>query len=166
MEINNYINGAFVAPSTGDYIPVYDPANDKEIAKVAVSSAQDVETAVTAAKKAFVSWSAKTTKARAAIMLKFHALVREHTQELAELIVAENGKNITEAIADVAKGNETVEWACGLPQLAQGRTLKVSSQVSCMDRRDPLGVVGCIVPFNFPLMVPMVSFGQKILFSH
>ena len=122
-------------------------------------------------------------------MMKFHALVRENAQELAELIVLENGKNITEALADgknccqsmfsferslvkdsfsnvvlwnlfilfytVAKGNETVEYACSLPQLAQGQSLKVSSAVTCVDRRDALGVVASIVPFNFPFMVPM-----------
>lgn len=88
-------------------------------------------------------------------MLKFHSLVKQNSQELAELIVAENGKNITEALADVAKGNETVEYACSLPQLAQGRQLQVSSAVSCQDRRDPLGVIASIVPFNFPFMVPM-----------
>lgn len=121
--------------------------------------------------------------------MKFHALVRENAQELAELIVLENGKNITEALADgknccqsmfsferslvkdsfsnvvlwnlfilfytVAKGNETVEYACSLPQLAQGQSLKVSSAVTCVDRRDALGVVASIVPFNFPFMVPM-----------
>ncbi len=69
--------------------------------------------------------------------------------------MSENGKNITEALADVAKGNETVEYACSLPQLAQGNTLRVSSAVKCEDRRDALGVVASIVPFNFPFMVPM-----------
>lgn len=88
-------------------------------------------------------------------MLKFHHLVKENAQELAELIVKENGKNITEALADVAKGNETVEYSCSLPQLAQGKTLRVSSAVTCEDRRDSLGVVASIVPFNFPFMVPM-----------
>jgi len=88
-------------------------------------------------------------------MLKFHSLIQKHAQELAEIIVMENGKNITEALADVAKGNETVEYACSLPQLAQGKKLRVSGQVSCEDRRDPLGIITSIVPFNFPFMVPM-----------
>lgn len=87
-------------------------------------------------------------------MLKFHALVRENAKELAECIVLENGKNMTEALADVAKGNETVEYACSLPQLMQGKIDRVSSEVTCRDRRDPLGVVVSIVPFNFPFMVP------------
>lgn len=117
--------------------------------------AEDVNNAVEAARKAFPKWSSLTIKARASYMLKFHALVQAHAKELAELIVLENGKNIVEAFADVAKGNETVEWACSLPQVAQGNVLRVSSEVTCEDRRTPLGVVASIVPFNFPLMVPM-----------
>ena len=153
--IDNYINGAFVAPSTNEYLPVTNPATGAQIASVALSNADDVNTAVASAKAAFPAWSSLTIKARAAIMLKFHALVRQHSQELAQLIVAENGKNITEALADVAKGNETVEYACSLPQLAAGASLTVSSGgVSCRDQRVPLGVVASIVPFNFPFMVP------------
>lgn len=136
-------------------MPVLNPADTSEIGRVALSSTDDVEKAVAAAKTAFTSWSSMTIKARAAIMLKFHGLIRDNAQELAEIIVSENGKNITEALADVAKGNETVEYACSLPQLAQGNFLQVSSQVSCQDRRDALGVVASIVPFNFPFMVPM-----------
>ena len=149
--VDNYINGSFHAPSTSEYLDVINPADDSVIGKVGVSNAADVAQAVDAASDAFQSWSKLTMKARATIMLKFHALIREHAQELATLIVAENGKNMTEALADVAKGNETVEYACSLPQLAQGRTLQVSGQVYCQDRRMPLGVVASIVPFNFPV---------------
>jgi delta 1-pyrroline-5-carboxylate dehydrogenase len=160
LIIDNYIGGKFVPPSTGQYLPVQDPSTGHAIAHVAISGASDVDLAVATAKAAFVTWGSShttTMKTRAAIMLQFHALVREHAQELAALIVQENGKNITEALADVAKGNETVEWACSLPQLAQGKILHVSSGgVTCMDRRDPVGVVASIVPFNFPFMVPMV----------
>lgn len=67
----------------------------------------------------------------------------------------ENGKNKMEALASVLKGNETVEYACSLPQLAQGKTLQVSRGITCHETRDPLGVVASIVPFNFPIMVPM-----------
>jgi acyl-CoA reductase-like NAD-dependent aldehyde dehydrogenase len=143
---------------------VLDPATGKEIAQVAVSNAADVHAAIATAQAAYPQWSRMTMKARATIMLKFHALVRDHAHELAELIVLENGKNITEALADVAKGNETVEWACSLPQMAQGKILQVSSQVTCRDTRDPLGVVASIVPFNFPFMVPMVRMYMFIMF--
>lgn len=153
--VDNYINGGFVPPSTNEYLDVINPADSKIIGKVGLSASCDVDNAVQAAKTAFPAWSSRTIKQRAAIMMKFHALVQEHAQKMAELIVQENGKNITEALADVAKGNETVEWACGLPEASAGNTLRVSGQVSCTDRRDPLGVVASIVPFNFPFMVPM-----------
>jgi malonate-semialdehyde dehydrogenase (acetylating) / methylmalonate-semialdehyde dehydrogenase len=155
IEVNNYIGGRFVPPLSGQYISVHDPSDTLEIGRVALSSSEDIKKAVESAREAFKSWSSMTIKARAAIMLKFHALIRDNAQELANLIVQENGKNMTEALADVAKGNETVEYACSLPQLAQGNTSQVSSQVYCADRRDPLGVVASIVPFNFPFMVPM-----------
>lgn len=155
ITVNNYINGDFVKPTTGQYLPVTSPISSATIGDVALSSTADVDAAVAAASEAFPKWSSLTSKSRAAIMLKFHHLVNEHAKEIAELIVKENGKNLKEALADVAKGNETVEYACSLPQLIQGKTLRVSSEVTCQDRRDPLGVVVSIVPFNFPLMVPM-----------
>ena len=149
--VDNYVNGAFVAPSTGTYLDVVNPATDKVIGRVAVSNAADVAQAVDAAAAALPAWSNLTIKARAAIMLKFHGLLREHAADLAATIVQENGKNLIEALADVAKGNETVEYACSLPQLAAGRTLQVSGAVYCQDRRQPVGVVASIVPFNFPV---------------
>lgn len=167
--VDNYIGGAFVPPvvivvadvdapssaNISDYLDVTNPSTGHVIGRVALSSPHDVDYAVQAASDALASWSNHwTIKARAAIMLKFHALIQLHAQELAELIVKENGKNITEALAEVAKGNETVEYACSLPQLAAGRTLQVSSGVTCHDQRRPLGVVASIVPFNFPFMVP------------
>ena len=145
VTVDNYIGGTVVPPSTKEYLPVYNPASSAKIGRVALSSSQDVDRAVEAASKAFESWSARTVKSRAAIMLKFHSLIRQNSHELAELIVAENGKNYTEALADVAKGNETVEYACSLPQLMQGRIDRVSGAVTCQDRRDPLGVVVSIV---------------------
>lgn len=151
----NYIDNNFVEPTTGEYMDVVCPSTNGVIGQVGISASADVEMAVASAKKAFESWSQLTIKARATVLLKFHALVRDNAMELAECIVKENGKNITEALADVAKGNETVEYACSMPLVAAGRTLQVSSNVECMDVRKPLGVVASIVPFNFPFMVPM-----------
>ena len=122
--VDNYINGTFVPPITNAYLPVTSPTTSTTVGSVALSSKSDVNAAVSAASAAFPSWSALTIKSRAAVMLKFHGLLRDHATELAELIVRENGKNMTEALADVAKGNETVEYACSLPQLAQGKTRK------------------------------------------
>mmetsp|Transcript_1077 Transcript_1077/g.1927 ORF Transcript_1077/g.1927 Transcript_1077/m.1927 type:complete len:531 (+) Transcript_1077:214-1806(+) len=153
--IHNIIAGKALPSSTGNYLPVLSPLTNEPIASVTLSNASDVSSAVESAKTAFASWSSLTIKSRAAILLKFHSLVEIHQQELAELISLENGKNITEALADVAKGNETVEYACSLPQVVQGKNLKVSTNVFCRDERTPLGVVASIVPFNFPFMVPM-----------
>jgi malonate-semialdehyde dehydrogenase (acetylating)/methylmalonate-semialdehyde dehydrogenase len=153
-KINNYIDGVKQSVTSASYIPVESPATSKVIAHVYKSTKEDVDQIVLSSKKAFESWSKLTMKSRVAILMKFNFLVKEHAQELAELIVQENGKNIIEALADVAKGNETVEYACSLPQLAQGKALQVSSQVSCADHRVPLGIVASIVPFNFPFMVP------------
>lgn len=94
-------------------------------------------------------------KARASIMFRFQYLMETHAEELAQLVVRENGKNIAEARASVAKGNETVEWACGLPQMAQGKILQVSRGVTCSDMREPIGVVASVSPLNFPIMCPM-----------
>ena len=88
-------------------------------------------------------------------MMKFYSLVVQHSDELAKIIVEENGKNYTEAMADVAKGNETVEWACGMSQIFAGRILEVSRGIECKEMRAPIGLVAAIVPFNFPFMVPM-----------
>lgn len=89
-------------------------------------------------------------------VLPLHALTPgiPTIHQLSKIIVRENGKNYTEAMADVAKGNETAEWATSLPQLAAGKKLEVSRGINCEEQRRPLGVVGAIVPFNFPLMVP------------
>ena len=131
------------------------PGTGEVIGTVAMSDASDVDAAVAAAQAAQPAWAAMTSKERAAIMMKWHYLIDENIEELSELLILENGKNKTEAVGDVAKGNETVEWACSMPQLLQGKTLEVSSGVVCHDVRDPLGVVACIVPFNFPAMVPL-----------
>jgi malonate-semialdehyde dehydrogenase (acetylating) / methylmalonate-semialdehyde dehydrogenase len=158
--IDNYIHGAFVPPrSSSSYLDVTNPATGDVIGRVALSDAEDVNDAVESAAKAFPAWSTQwTMKARAAVILKFHALVQEHSHDLAECIVRENGKNMAEALADVAKGNETVEYAASIPNgaLGAGRILPVSSgSIVCQDSRLPLGVVVSIVPFNFPFMVPM-----------
>lgn len=150
MTVDNYVNGKFVPPSTQQYLDVLNPANSQVIAKVGLSSSADVDKAAEIAHEAQQAWANNTTiKQRAALMMKLHALIQQHAHELAALIVKENGKNMIEALADVAKGNETVEYACSLPQLAQGKNLQVSSQVDCQDQRRPLGVVASIVPFNF-----------------
>lgn len=153
--VNNFINGEFTTKVDGDYLPVTTPLTGEVIAKVYVSTKDDVDQAVEFASKSFETWRNLTFKSRALIMFKFHALVEKHKDELAEIIMKEHGKTRGEALASIAKGNETVEYACGVPSLVSGKIQEVSRGVVCNERRDPLGVVVSIVPFNFPIMVPM-----------
>ncbi|KAI9919414.1 hypothetical protein PsorP6_017511 [Peronosclerospora sorghi] len=155
IKADNLIDGTFVPPKENHYLDVISPSTGQVIGSCALSNHEDVKRAVATGQAAFNQWRQTTIKTRAAIMLKLHALIRQHKDELVELVVQENGKNRTEALASVLKGNETVEYACSLPQLVQGRTLEVSHGITCHDVREPLGVVACIVPFNFPIMVPM-----------
>lgn len=149
----NFINGQFKPVSNAKTVAVVNPATSEIVVEVPLSGRDEVDEAVVHAKVAFPAWSALTIKQRAAIMFKYHHLVEEHAQELAALVVKENGKNITEALADIAKGNETVEWSCSLPQLACGRILEVSGGITCQEQRRAIGVTASICPFNFPFMV-------------
>ncbi|KAI8928610.1 Aldehyde/histidinol dehydrogenase [Entophlyctis helioformis] len=151
----NWVDNTPAASATTHTLPVTSPATGAVIAHVPVSLPADVEAAVASASKAFESWSARTVKDRVQILIRFHQLVVAHTDELADLIVLEHGKTKQEAVAEIAKGNETVEYAISMPQLVAGRILEVSRGVTCSDSRRPLGVVVSIVPFNFPFMVPM-----------
>ncbi|RIA98716.1 Aldehyde/histidinol dehydrogenase [Glomus cerebriforme] len=155
--LQNFIGGEYVdsIQTSCKYVPVTTPHTGKVIAQCPVSTAEDVEKAVEVAKKAFKTWSARTVKDRVQTLFRFHNLLHTHIDELADLIVLEHGKNKAEAIASIAKGAETVEYATSLPQLIQGKILDVSRGVTCNDTRVPLGVVASIVPFNFPIMVPM-----------
>nr|CCA23315.1 methylmalonate semialdehyde dehydrogenase putative [Albugo laibachii Nc14]CCA24349.1 methylmalonate semialdehyde dehydrogenase putative [Albugo laibachii Nc14] len=154
-RIDNLIGDQFVAPKTSQYIDVISPTDDRVIATCALSSAEDVDHAVQIASLTFQEWKTLTVKARATILHKFYALMSEHAGELADLIVLESGKNRVEALASVYKGIETIEYACSLPQLIQGKILQVSREITCHEIREPLGVIVSIVPFNFPVMVPM-----------
>jgi len=137
-------------------MPVTSPVDGETIAMVELGGKLEVDAAVKAAEAAHSDWANLTSKRRAAIMNKFHHLVEQSQEELIRLIMAENGKNRIEAAGDLAKGLETVEWACTIPNgPGTGRTLAVSSGVVCQELRDPVGVVASIVPFNFPFMVPM-----------
>mmetsp|Transcript_9263 Transcript_9263/g.16238 ORF Transcript_9263/g.16238 Transcript_9263/m.16238 type:complete len:492 (+) Transcript_9263:104-1579(+) len=154
-KCENVIAGAKEGPSGGEYMDVLSPHDGKVVAQVGLSTRSDVDKAVEEAKKVQAGWAGLTVKSRAAVMFKLHHLIKENAEELAKIASLENGKTFNEALASVAKGNETVEWACSLPQMSQGKILQVSRGVMCQESYDPVGIVGCIVPFNFPIMVPM-----------
>lgn len=149
QRLGNVVNGQpSTSHSSQEWLPVTTPHTGQIVAHVLLSDKQDVDVAIQQAHQTFLTdWSLKTVKTRVQILLKFHYLVQnKYAHELAALIVREHGKTTGEALAEIAKGLETVEYAASLPQLVQGRYLEVSRGVSCRDERVPLGVVASIVP--------------------
>ena len=158
-SIANWISGAVAATTSGQQLPVYNPATGVVTGQVQLSSHADVDAAVASAKAAFPAWSNLPPLRRARVLNKFLALLNEHRDDLARLITAEHGKVFTDAQGEVTRGIEIVEFACGAPQLLKTDfTDQVSTNIDNWTLRQPLGVVAGITPFNFPVMVPMWMF--------
>lgn len=153
--LGNWIDNSPVPAASNDHINVINPANGAIIASVAQGNSDDANSAVDSAHRAYESWSQLTSKTRVSYLIRFHQLILEHLDELASLIVEEHGKTFSEAKAEILKGNETVEYSLSTPLLTLGRNCAVSRGVSCTDEKRSLGVVVSIVPFNFPVMVPL-----------
>jgi malonate-semialdehyde dehydrogenase (acetylating)/methylmalonate-semialdehyde dehydrogenase len=135
---------------------VYDPATGQRRARVALADAATVDVAVDAATRAFQTWRVASLAARTRVLFAFRARVERHKQELAALLTREHGKVLSDALGEVNRGLEVVEFACGLAQLLKGEfSENVSTDVDSYSIRQPLGVVAGITPFNFPAMVPM-----------
>ncbi len=149
----NHIDGK-LTPSLGPSQKVVSPLTGRAIAEVALSTVDDLNSAVQAATAAFPAWSGRTARQRAAVFYNYRQQLLKHVDELAELIHWENGKLVEEARAEVQRAIEVTEFACSLPQLIAGQVLEVSPGVECRVDRAPLGVVASITPFNFPAMVP------------
>lgn len=138
---------------------VYDPATGRVTAQVALASKADVDRAVASAATAFPAWAATTPLQRARVLFKFKALLESHADELAAAITAEHGKVLADAMGEVTRGIEVVEFACGAPHLLKGEhSMNVGRDVDSWTEYAPLGVVAGITPFNFPCMVPMWMF--------
>jgi malonate-semialdehyde dehydrogenase (acetylating) / methylmalonate-semialdehyde dehydrogenase len=152
--VQNYINGRFVDANTSRLLNVVSPLDGKQLSKVPMSTAADLNYAVAAAKDAFSKWSKTPIKERVQVFFRYKFLIEQNLQELAQLVHQENGKTMDEAIAEIEKCIELTEFACSLPQLITGEVLEVSKGVECRTEHVPLGVVASIVPFNFPSMVP------------
>ncbi|OMC79977.1 CoA-acylating methylmalonate-semialdehyde dehydrogenase [Viridibacillus sp. FSL H8-0123] len=161
--LSNFINGQWVKSSTENYIEVPNPATGEILAEVPISTQQDLEKAVEAAKQAFTSWKKVAVPQRARILFKYQQLLIENWDELAKIITVENGKNYTEAYGEVQRGIECVEFAAGAPTLMMGHQLPdIATSIESGMYRYPLGIVGGITPFNFPMMVPCWMFPLAI----
>ncbi|MGA2261351.1 MAG: CoA-acylating methylmalonate-semialdehyde dehydrogenase [Acidobacteriota bacterium] len=154
LTVQNYLNGRFVSLENAEYLPVVDPGIGKQIARVPLSTSAQVDAAAVSARAAFPSWSGMPIKERAQILFRYRALLEKNAQGLAQLVHEENGKTLSEAMAEIEKSIEVTEFACSMPQLATGEILEVSRGVECRIDRYPVGVIASITPFNFPNMVP------------
>jgi malonate-semialdehyde dehydrogenase (acetylating)/methylmalonate-semialdehyde dehydrogenase len=157
--ITHFINGAPVDSASGRHADVFNPALGVAVARVALGTAQDVDTAVKAAAAAFPSWSATPPLTRARVLFKYLQLCQQHLDEFATLLTREHGKTFADAQGEVARGIEMVEFAVGIPQLLKGEfTDQIARGIDAWSMRQALGVVAGITPFNFPVMVPMWMF--------
>ncbi len=152
--LKNYINGEFVVSGSSRTLPVISPVDGTLLSEVPMSNAEDLHTAVEAARAAFHKWSKTPIKERVQVFFRYKFLLEKNLQQLAALCSEENGKTIGESIAEIEKCIELTEFATSLPQLVTGEVLEVSKGVECRTEHVPLGVVASIVPFNFPSMVP------------
>jgi malonate-semialdehyde dehydrogenase (acetylating)/methylmalonate-semialdehyde dehydrogenase len=155
-EVRNLIGGSWVQANGGETEPVYDPATGEVIAETPLSTYDDLDRAVKAAEAAFPDWSATPVVERARVLFRFKMLLEEHFEELRDIVTLENGKDTKDAGGEVRRGIEVVEFACGMPSLLMGETVRdVARGVDNVSYRYPLGVVAAITPFNFPCMVPL-----------
>src|ERR1700674_1537869 len=153
-ELQNYVNGAWRRPTTAEYANVTNPATGELLARVPLSNAADVDAAVQAGAEAFPAWRRTPPGERVQYLFKLKNLLEEHIDELSRLITQENGKTFNESKAELRRGIENVEVACGIPMMMQGYNLEdVTPGVDEMQIRQPLGVGAAITPFNFPALI-------------
>jgi malonate-semialdehyde dehydrogenase (acetylating) / methylmalonate-semialdehyde dehydrogenase len=161
-HVSHWIDGAPIGAG-GRTAEIFNPATGEVAGHVALATAEEVDAAVEAAARAFPAWRDASLVKRAQVLFRFRELVAAHRDELAMLITAEHGKVHSDALGEVARGLEVVEFACGIPHLLKGGfSENVSTRVDSYSIRQPLGVVAGITPFNFPAMVPMWMFPVAI----
>jgi malonate-semialdehyde dehydrogenase (acetylating)/methylmalonate-semialdehyde dehydrogenase len=155
-SIEHWIGGRLAPGTSGRRADVFNPATGSVSGQVALASSAEVDAAVASAQAAFPAWADTPPIRRARVMFKFLELLNHKKDELARAITAEHGKVFTDAVGEVSRGIDIVEFACGIPQLLKGDyTDQVSTGIDNWTMRQPLGVVAGITPFNFPVMVPM-----------
>ncbi|MFG7943805.1 CoA-acylating methylmalonate-semialdehyde dehydrogenase [Streptomyces cacaoi] len=161
--MGHWADNAVLAGTSRNTAPVTNPATGEVTGRVALAGAEDARAVIAAAKAAFPAWRDTSLTKRVSVLFRFRELLNERRQELAEIITSEHGKVLSDALGEVTRGQEVVEFACGMPHLLKGGfTENASTGVDVNSVRQPLGVVGVISPFNFPAMVPMWFFPLAI----
>ncbi len=162
-RVSHWIGGRVVEGTSGRSGPVYDPATGRQTKTVDFASTDEMAEAVRVADEAFPGWRATSLSKRTEIMFRIRNLVEQHRTEIAGFLTAEHGKVTSDALGEVARGLENLEFACGVPHLMKGSySEQASGGVDVYQLRQPLGVVAGITPFNFPAMVPMWMFANAI----
>jgi malonate-semialdehyde dehydrogenase (acetylating)/methylmalonate-semialdehyde dehydrogenase len=162
-RIGHHIGGKVVLGESGRTGPVFDPAAGIQTHEVDLASVEEVDRAVQVAADAFPAWRETSLAKRSEIMFRLRELVDRHRADIAKLLTAQHGKVLSDAMGEVARGLENIEFACGVPNLLKGGfSEQVSGGVDVYSIRQPLGVVAGITPFNFPAMVPMWMFANAI----
>src|SRR5437867_2298120 len=155
-RISHWIGGKSVAGKSGRSGPVWNPSAGEQQAEVDFASIEEIDAAVAAAKAAFPAWRATSLSRRAELYFRIRKVFDEHREDLARLLTAEHGKVLSDALGEVARGLEVIDFACGIPTLLKGEfSEQASTGIDVYSMRQPLGVVAGITPFNFPAMVPM-----------
>src|SRR3954454_21249667 len=155
-RITHWIGGGPVEGSSGRTGPVFNPAAGLQTGEVDFASVEEVDRAVQAAKEAFEPWRAMSLSRKTEIFFRIRHLVDVHREDIAKILTAEHGKVLSDALGEVARGLEVIEFCCGIPELLKGGfTEQASTGIDVYSIRQPLGVCGGITPFNFPAMVPM-----------
>jgi malonate-semialdehyde dehydrogenase (acetylating)/methylmalonate-semialdehyde dehydrogenase len=161
--VSHFIGGQEVSSTSHRWAPVFDPALGVESRQVSLANEADINAAISAASEAFPEWSATSLAKRQQVIFRFRELLNQKKDELAAIITSEHGKVLSDAMGEITRGQEVVEFACGLPHLMKGEfSDNASTDVDVYSIKKPLGVVGIISPFNFPAMVPMWFFPVAI----
>jgi malonate-semialdehyde dehydrogenase (acetylating)/methylmalonate-semialdehyde dehydrogenase len=156
QTIQNAIDGRKVASASRRIAPVYNPATGEQTANVPLSTADELNSAVAAAKQAALGWATTPPLKRIKPMFRFKELLDRHADDIARIISQEHGKTHADALGELARGIDVVDFACGIPHLLKGEySRNVGPEIDSWSDRQPLGVVAGITPFNFPAMVPM-----------
>ncbi|KFZ29571.1 methylmalonate-semialdehyde dehydrogenase [Pseudidiomarina atlantica] len=158
-----YIGGEFVQSKSDKWIDVTNPATQEVIAQVPCATQDEMAAAVASAKQAFLTWKEVPVSERARVMMRYQALLKEHHDEIAEILASETGKTFDDAKGDVWRGIEVVEHAANIPSLLMGETVEnVARGIDSYSYTQPLGVCAGITPFNFPAMIPLWMFPLAI----
>ncbi|KAK0523128.1 hypothetical protein OC835_006357 [Tilletia horrida] len=158
-----YIDGKFTDSAADRWLEVHDPSTQALLSRVPETSAQEFEAAVSAAHAAFPAWRETSILTRQAVMLKLQAAIRDHMDDIANVITLEQGKTFADAKGDVLRGLQVVETACGVTSSMLEDRIEVSKDMDTHARREPLGVAAALCPFNFPAMIPLWSIPMALV---